>query len=68
MRLSFFFVSLLIVNIAAAHSQKPGDVAPFIAIDSPVFVLNHVRVTDGTGTAPKEDEAVRALFALGWAF
>jgi len=25
---------------------------------TPVFVLNHVRVIDGTGTAPKEDQAI----------
>ena len=58
MRLSFFFVSLLIVNIASAQSQKSSDVAPFIAIDSPVFALTHVRIVDGTGAAPKEDQTL----------
>jgi hypothetical protein len=34
------------------------DVADFISIDTSVFVLEHVRVIDGTGAPAKEDQAV----------
>jgi imidazolonepropionase-like amidohydrolase len=49
---------LLIATIAGAQTQKAPDVAEFVSVDAPVFVLNHVRVIDGTGAAPKDDQAV----------
>jgi imidazolonepropionase-like amidohydrolase len=58
MRLLFLFGSLLVAAIAVAQTQKPSGVADFISVDSPVFVLDHVRVIDGTGTQPKEDQAI----------
>ena len=58
MRLLFLFGSLLVAAIAVAQTQKPSGVADFISVDSPAFVLDHVRVIDGTGTPPKEDQAV----------
>src|SRR5271166_986830 len=44
--------------VAGAQSQPASDVTPFISVNSPAFVLNHVRVIDGTGAAPKEDQAL----------
>jgi len=41
-----------------AQTKLPPDVAPFVSISSAVLVLNHVRVIDGTGAAPKEDQAL----------
>ena len=58
MRLLFLFVSLLAAAIAVAQTQKSPDVAPFVSVDAPIFVLNHVRVVDGTGAAAKEDQAI----------
>lgn len=58
MRLLFLFGSLVIAAIAVAQTEKSGDVAAFVAVDTPVFVLNHVRIIDGTGAAPKEDQAI----------
>lgn len=58
MRVLFMMVSLFFATIAAAQSQKPTDVTEFVSVDAPVFVLNHVRVIDGTAAAPKEDQAV----------
>src|SRR5580658_10104247 len=58
MRLPFLFVSSLVVAISVVQAQKAIDVADFISVDTPVFVLDHVRVIDGTGTAAKEDQAV----------
>src|ERR1700728_2280347 len=54
----FLFGTLLVAAIAVAQTQKPNGVADFIRVDAPVFVLDHVRVIDGTGTPPKEDQAV----------
>ena len=58
MRFLFLFASLLVAAITVAQTQKPSGVADFISVDAPVFVLDHVRVIDGTGTSPKEDQAV----------
>jgi imidazolonepropionase-like amidohydrolase len=58
MRLLFLFGSLVIAAIAVAQTQKSSDVAAFVTLDTPVFVLNHVRIIDGTGAAAKEDQAI----------
>jgi Amidohydrolase family len=58
MRLLFLLGSLLSAAIAVAQTQKSGAVAAFVSVDAPVFVLNHVRVIDGTGAAAKEDQTI----------
>jgi hypothetical protein len=58
MRLMFLFASLLVAAITIAQTQKPSGVADFISVDTPLFVLDHVRVIDGTGAPPKEEQAV----------
>lgn len=58
MRLLFLFGSLVIAAIAVAQTLKSSDVAPFITVDASIFILNHVRVIDGTGAAVKEDQAI----------
>jgi hypothetical protein len=58
MRLLFLLVSLLSAAIAIAQTKKASDVAGFVTVDAPVFILNHVRVIDGTGAAAKEDQAI----------
>src|SRR5258708_1043979 len=58
MRLVFLFSSLVIAAVVVAQTQKSSDVAAFVTVDTPVFVLNHVRVIDGTGAAAKEDQAI----------
>src|SRR5580693_4654432 len=58
MRLLFLFMSLLVAAISVAQTQRASDVADFVSIDIPVFVLNHVRVIDGTGSPVKEDQAI----------
>jgi Amidohydrolase family len=58
MRLLPLFGSLVIAAAAVAQTQKSSDVAPFVTVDAPVFVLNHVRVIDGTGAAAKEEQAI----------
>ena len=41
-----------------AQAQNPDGVAPFVTVNAPVFVVNHVRIIDGTGAAPQEDQAI----------
>jgi hypothetical protein len=36
-------------------AQAPSSVKPYVSEDSPVLVLTHVRVIDGTGAAPMEE-------------
>jgi imidazolonepropionase-like amidohydrolase len=59
-RLHPWWLALLLgVPIDAAPAQTLGpDVRPFVAVDAPTFVLQHVRVIDGTGTAPREDQSL----------
>jgi imidazolonepropionase-like amidohydrolase len=52
-----FCGSLLMVAVVAMGQVKDG-VKPFVKEDAPVLVLNHVRVIDGTGAAPMEDQRI----------
>src|SRR5579863_10384878 len=58
MRLLFLFAALLVAAITMAQTQKASSSSDFISVDAPVFVLDHVRVIDGTGTPPKENQAL----------
>jgi hypothetical protein len=58
MRLSFLFGLLLVAATTVAQTQKASEIADFVSIDTPVFVLEHVRVIDGTGSQAKEDQAI----------
>ena len=73
MRFSFFAAALLTTIFAAAQfqparaqaasgqasaAQKAPDMAAVITVDAPVFVLNHVRVVDGTGAPAQDDQSV----------
>jgi hypothetical protein len=59
-------------QLQGAQAQKAPDMADVITVDAPVFVLNHVRVVDGTGAAAKDEQSVvvangkiRAIGAAG---
>ncbi|HEX9200252.1 MAG TPA: amidohydrolase family protein [Acidobacteriaceae bacterium] len=49
---------VLLGAIGVAGAQRSSDVAAMVSVDAPAFVLEHVRVVDGTGTAAREDQAV----------
>ena len=49
---------LLVVTLATSALAQNNEIRQFIRVDSPVVVLEHVRVIDGTGAAPVEDQAV----------
>jgi imidazolonepropionase-like amidohydrolase len=45
--------------LTAAIAQTPGAaVRPYVALSAPVVALTHVRVIDGTGAAPAEDQTI----------
>ena len=44
---------LIALRIAANAALQP-----FIKIDAPAVVLDHVRVIDGTGAPPREDQSL----------
>jgi imidazolonepropionase-like amidohydrolase len=54
-RISFSFLALLPIALTA---QVASDRQQFIRVDAPVIALTHVRVIDGTGAAPLEDQTV----------
>jgi len=58
MRLSSLVVFSLISVIAVGQTSKAPDVVDFFSVDDPVFVLDHVRVIDGTGSAARDDQAI----------
>jgi hypothetical protein len=41
--------------LTSAAQQKPSPLSPYVKEDAPVLVLEHVRVIDGTGSAPREN-------------
>ena len=58
-RSAFCVLSVLSVLSASAVAQTPSaNVQRFISVDDPVVALVHVRVVDGTGAAPAEDQTV----------
>src|ERR1035438_3971883 len=47
---------LLLAGVAMAQNRLTPGTAPFITVNAPVVALLHVRVIDGTGAAPREDQ------------
>ncbi|MSR02707.1 MAG: amidohydrolase [Gemmatimonadetes bacterium] len=47
---------------ATALAQAPATLPPaerqFVAVDAPIVALAHVKVVDGTGSAPRDDQTV----------
>lgn len=59
-RVHRWWVPLLVLGLVVpSRAQTLGpEVRPFVAVDAPVFVLQHVRVIDGTGGPAREDQSV----------
>ena len=49
---------LLVVALNAQPSRFTPGTKPFVVVDAPVLALEHVRVIDGTGRPPLEDQTV----------
>ncbi len=58
MRVLCLFGLLLMAAGAVAQTPQASEATEFVSVSAPVFVLEHVRVIDGTGAAAKEDQAV----------
>ncbi len=48
----------LLSTAMLAAAEAPPALKPYISEDSPVIVLMHVRVIDGTGSPPAEDQRI----------
>jgi imidazolonepropionase-like amidohydrolase len=48
---------LLMVGCAAGQTLSP-EVRSFVKVDAPAVALTHVRVIDGTGAAPLQDQTI----------
>lgn len=56
---AFALLTSLWAEVGRASAQTPGpEVAPFITINAPVVVLQHVRVIDGSGAPVRDDQSV----------
>src|SRR6267378_1015264 len=56
-----FCVAALLLVPTLLTAQRPTlspAVKQYVAVDTPVVALTHVRVIDGTGAAPKEDQTL----------
>lgn len=50
-----FLASILPVAVSSGAQPKPSPLAPYIEVNAPVLVLEHVTLIDGTGSAPQQD-------------
>jgi len=57
MRRVLLLLLLICCPLVAAQTLSP-EVKEFVKVDSPVVVLEHVRVIDGTGAAAREDQTI----------
>ncbi len=61
MRIKALFLTVFFLSVhSPLHPQGTPSpaVAPFVAVEAPTFALTHVRVIDGLGGPPKEDQTV----------
>jgi imidazolonepropionase-like amidohydrolase len=58
MKLVMVFFLLLSVSLSALAQSPTSELQQFIRTQAPVIVLSHVRVIDGTGAAPLEDQSI----------
>ena len=47
-----------VLYTALVCAEVPPGLKPYVKEEAPVLVLNHVRVVDGTGAAPREDQRI----------
>jgi len=49
---------LLCLLVTTAHAELSPAVRKFVTIDAPIIALTHVRIIDGTGRPPIEDQTL----------
>ena len=55
---SMFMVAGLMAAGGSVFAEPSAAIKPYVSEDAPVLVLDHVRVIDGTGAAPAEDQRI----------
>src|ERR1700757_986128 len=50
--------ALALLLPAFALAQLSPEVKAFVTVDAPIVALTHVRVIDGTGAPPKDDQTI----------
>ena len=50
--------TLLLVSLSITSVSQQSDRQQFIRVEAPVVALTHVRIIDGTGAAPSEDQTI----------
>jgi imidazolonepropionase-like amidohydrolase len=58
MKITTVLFFLFIVSISCLAQGPQSDRQQFIRVEAPVIALTHVRVIDGTGAAPLEDQTI----------
>src|SRR5438876_175273 len=61
MKRSFLLLALALIRVSPLAAQAPtldSALRQFVAVPEPVVALTHVRVVDGTGAPPAEDQTV----------
>ncbi|HXZ89320.1 MAG TPA: hypothetical protein VEF07_12160, partial [Candidatus Binataceae bacterium] len=53
-----FILVILLSTSLLAQTQLSPEVKAFVTVDAPVVVLAHVKVIDGTGAPPKDDQTI----------
>ncbi len=56
--MKFKLTVLLVAWAAAAQNRFTPGVKAFVTVDAPVVALQHVRIIDGTGAPPREDQTI----------
>jgi imidazolonepropionase-like amidohydrolase len=51
-------VALASTSLLAQEAQLSADVLKYVKVNAPAVLLEHVRVIDGTGAAPLEDQSI----------
>ena len=57
-RIPSLIVAACVASAPAIRAQTPATLKPYIKEDSSVLVLDHVRIIDGTGAPPAEDQRI----------
>jgi imidazolonepropionase-like amidohydrolase len=58
MKIAIAFFLLLSLSISCFAQTPQSDRQQFIRVEAPVVALSHVRIIDGTGAAPIEDQTI----------
>src|SRR6266851_5874509 len=58
MKITIVLFLLFSLSIVCVAQGPPADRQQFIRAEAPVIALTHVRVIDGTGAAPVEDQTI----------